>query len=160
MSRVSIPLIRHNVRCQNCGHEFIVYKLSDFEYGQRLGRTPNPRELGLVVCFSDPVFQEVGELVDEFLEPLGKADWQQSRCFDLVFGIACDPSPSGYPYDFTGKIWCPICGSANEGYGPEASPRIESMDLPYITHNAWQQLSKAEKREQIREALQKAGCLP
>jgi hypothetical protein len=113
-----------------------------------------------VACFSDPVFQEVRKLVDELLRPLSEEDWQQTKCFNLVFGIACDPSPSGYPYDFTGKIWCPACGSENESYGPEASPQIENMELPYITHNAWQQLSEMEKRARIREALQKVGCLP
>ena len=160
MSGVSTPLIRHHARGQNCGHEFIVHKFSDFEYGQRLGRTPDPCELGLVDTFNDPVFEEVGELVNEFLKPSGKEDWQRAKCFNLVFGITCDSSPSGYAYDFMGRIWCPVCGSPIEGYGPEASPRVEIIDLPRVTHDAWQQLSEAEKRERIRKALQKVGCLP
>jgi hypothetical protein len=112
-----------------------------------------------VNCFNDLVIQEVGTLVDEFLKPLGKEDWQRAKCFDLVFGIACDPSPSGHPYDFTGRIWCPACSSADVGYGPDDPPQVEVIDLSLVTHNAWQQLSEGEKRERIREALQEVGCL-
>jgi len=160
MKRIPTPLIRHNARCKDCSHRFTVYAFSDFEYGQRLGGTPDPRELGLVDTFNDPVFEEVGGLVDEFLKPLGKEDWQRARCFDSVFSIACDPSASGYVYDFTGKIRCPVCGSSNVSYGPDDPPQVEVIELPRVTHDAWQQLSQAEKRERIRKALQKAGCLP
>lgn len=160
MNLIRTPLIHENARCKNCGHKFTIYTFSDFEYGSRLGRTPDPRELGFVDCFNDVVFQEVGELVDQFLEPLGTEDWQRAQCFDSVFGIACDPSPSGYPYDFTGKIWCPVCGSNEISHGPDVPPQVEVINLHVVTHNAWQQLSRAEKRERIREALRKVGCLP
>ena len=160
MNLIPTPLIRHNARCKDCGYGFTVYDFSDFEYGQKLGSTPNPRELGLLDTFNDPVFEEVEELVDEFLKPLGTEDWQRAKCFDSVFGITCDPSPSGYAYDFTGKVWCPVCGSNEISYGPDVPPQVDVINLHVITHNAWQQLSEAEKRERLREALQKAGCLP
>lgn len=159
MELIPTTLIRNNARCKDCDHRFTVYTFSDFEYGRRLGRTPDPQGLALVDCFSDMVFQEVGDLVDKFLEPLGKEEWKRAQCFDSVFGIACDPAPSGYQYDFTGKISCPICGSSNVSYGPDDPPQVEMLDLAPVTHNAWQQLSETEKRERIREALQKAGCL-
>jgi len=110
-------------------------------------------------CFNDMVFQEVGDLVDQFLKPLGE-EWKRAQCFDSVFGVACDPAPSGYRYDFTGRIPCPICGSSNVSYGPDDLPQVEILDLAPVTHNAWQQLSYEDKQEQLQEALWKAGCLP
>jgi hypothetical protein len=160
MNTVSTPLIRHNARCRDCGNRFTFYTFSDFEYGRRLGTTVDPQELGLLDGLHDPVIKEVAKLVDDFLKPLNKKDWQRLRCFNSVFGVACDPSPSGYQYDFTGKIRCPACSSANVSYGPESPPKVEVVDLHPVTHNDWQQLSKTEKRERIRNALQKDGCLP
>ncbi|MBO9362062.1 MAG: hypothetical protein J7452_07650 [Thermoflexus sp.] len=52
MNLIPTPLIRHNARCKDCGYGFTVYAFSDFEYGQKLGRTPNPRELGLLDTFN------------------------------------------------------------------------------------------------------------
>jgi len=160
MSMVSMPLIRHHARCKGCGHRFTFHDVSEFEYGPRLGRTPDCQELGLVDGLHDSVFQEVGDLVAEFLELSGKEDWQKAQCFNAVFGIACDRAPCGYLYDFTGKVWCPVCGSNEISYGPDVPPQVDVINLHVITHNAWQQLSEAEKRERLREALQKAGCLP
>jgi hypothetical protein len=160
MNLIPTSLIRCNAHCKDCGYGFTVYTFSDFEYGRRLGRTPNPRELGLVVAFKDPVFEEVEKLVDEFLIPLGIEDRRRAECFNSVFGITCDPSPSGYAYDFTGTMWCPNCSSSNVSYGRDISFQVEVIELAPMTYNAWQQLSEAEKREWIRKALQKAGCLP
>lgn len=159
MEPVPTALIRNNARCKDCDHRFTAYTFSDFEYGRRLGRTPDPQRLGLLDCFTDIFFQEVGDLVDKFLEPLGKEEWRRSQCLDSVFGIACDAVPSGYQYDFSGRIACPFCGSFKVGYGPDDPPQAEILNLAPVTHDTWQQLTTMEKREQIREALNKARCL-
>ncbi len=148
-------VIRWNVRCKDYGHTAITYVLAGETYGRLLGGTPY-HELTEFNSWEDPVFDEVGELVNKLL---GR-ERGTSECFGRVLGVACDSAPSGHLYDFTGKIWCPICGSPNVSYGPDDPPQFEVIDLPHVTHNAWHQLSETEKRERIREALQKVGCLP
>ncbi len=159
MNTIPTDLILNNALCKDCNYKFAVYGFSDFEYGRKLGRTLDPFELGFLDTFNDPVFDEVAEIVDGFLKPLNKDDRQRSDCFDLVFGITCDPSPSGYQYSFSGKFWCPSCNSNNISWGEEDPRKVEKIDLYPIIHSAWHKLNGKEKRELIREALKKVGCL-
>lgn len=147
-------IICWHTRCEDHGHEAITYVLAGDTYGRLLGRTPC-HELAEFNSWEDPIFDEVGELVDELLRRKNSVE-----CFGRVLGVACDPAPSGHLYDFTGKIWCPVCGSPNVHYWPDNPFQFEVIDLPHVTHQGWQQLSEAEKRERLREALRQAGCLP
>jgi len=150
-------VIRWNVHCKDHGHRAVTYALAGDTYGRLLGGTPR-HELAEFNSWEDPIFDEVDELVNELLLSRERGT---SDCFGLVLGVACDPAPSGHLYDFTGKIWCPICGSPNLiSYGPDDPPQFEVIDLPHVTHNTWRRFGDAEKRERIREALQEAGCLP
>jgi len=149
-------VIRWHTRCEH-GHEAITYVLAGETYGRLLGATPY-HELVEFNSWEDPVFDEMIKLVRELLGPGPRTS--TSNCFGLVLGAACDPAPSGQLYDFTGKVWCPICGSPNVHYWPDDPFQFEVIDLPHVTHQGWQQLSQAERRERIREALRKVGCLP
>jgi hypothetical protein len=149
-------VIRWHTRCEH-GHEAITYVLAGETYGRLLGTTPS-HELVEFNSWEDPVFDEMINLVRELLGPGPRTS--TLNCFGLVLGAACDPAPSGQLYDFTGKIWCPICGSPNVQYWPDDPFQFEVIDLPHVTHQGWQQLSQDEKRERIREALRKVGCLP
>ncbi len=153
MSSRPTKVIRWNVTCEDQGHQAITYVLAGDTYGRLLGATPR-HELAEFNSWEDPVFDEVINLVRELL---GR---ESAECFGRVLGVACDPAPSGQLYDFTGTIWCPICGSPNVHYRPDEPFQFEVIDLPHVTHRSWQQLSETEKRERLREALQKAGCLP
>jgi hypothetical protein len=146
-------VIRWHTRCEDHGHEAIIYVLAGETYGRLLGTTPC-HELAEFNSREDPVFDEVGELVDELLRR------DSPECFRRVLGVACDPAPSGHLYDFTGKIWCPVCGSPNVHYWPDNPFQFEVVDLPHVTHEQWQRLTDEEKRERLREALRKVGCLP
>ncbi|MBC7251626.1 MAG: hypothetical protein H5T62_15275 [Anaerolineae bacterium] len=151
-------VIRWNVTCEDHGHQAITYVLAGDTYGRLLGTTPH-HELAEFNSWEDPVFDEVGELVDELLRRVGRESWA-AECFQRILGVACDPAPSGHLYDFTGKIWCPICGSPNVHYRPDDPFQFEVIELAHVTHQEWRRLSEAEKRVRIREALQEAGCLP
>jgi len=148
-------VIRWHTRCKDHGHEAITYVLAGETYGRLLGRTSH-HELAEFNYWEDPVFDEMIKLVRKLL---GR-EMGTSECFGRVLGAACDPAPSGELYDFTGKIWCPICASPHVHYWPDNPFQFEVIDLPHVTHQNWQQLSEKEKRERIREALRKVGCLP
>lgn len=157
MSSRPTEVIRWHTRCEDYGHEAITYVLAGETYGRLLGRTPH-HELVEFNSWEDSVFEEMEKLVDELLGPGPRTSIID--CFGSVLGVACDPAPSGHLYDFTGKIWCPVCGSPNVHYWPDHPFQFEVIDLPHVTHQAWQRLSDEEKRKRIQEALQKVGCLP
>ncbi|MBC7251961.1 MAG: hypothetical protein H5T62_16990 [Anaerolineae bacterium] len=159
MKRVSVELWRFTAVCIN-GHEFCFHRFSDFHYGDLTIRTANQSELALVET-DDPVFNEVGSIIDELLVAAwgnkNRSDW----CFDQVFPIVCDPAPSGLRYSFAEEVRCPVCNSTHlVRYGPGEPPQVDTVELPVVTYNAWQQLSYEEKRGRLRDALRKAGCLP
>lgn len=156
MSSRPTEVIRWHTRCEDHGHEAITYVLAGETYGRLLGRTPY-HELVEFNAWEDPVFKEMEALVDGLLGPGPRTSI--TDCFGVVLGAACDPAPSGQLYDFTGKIWCPVCGSPNVHYWPDDPFQFEVINVPHVTHQEWQRLSETEKRKRIREALRKAGCL-
>lgn len=159
MKQPAIKMIRKTAVCKDCGHKFTIYTFSDFEYGRKPAKTPVLDDFAYIDCLHDPVCKEVSSLVDEILRGTDKKDWQIADCFDLALSAACDPAPSGHEYSFTGMIWCPKCGSTNVDYGPDIPYKVETVHVPHVTHTSWQRLTEHEKRERLREALRKAGCL-
>jgi hypothetical protein len=145
-------VIRWNVEC-GLGHRSITYVVGGDSYGRLLGSTPH-NEMALFDSWKDPVFDEVEGVVKELL---GR-DRGFSDCFQIVLGVSCDPAPSGDLYDFSGKVYCPVCGSLAVTYGPDNPPRVELIALPVATHRAWEQLGTPQKRDLVRQALDRSGC--
>lgn len=86
------------------------------------------------VSWSNPVFDEIGNLVDKHLA-MKNAKKSASDIFDVVFGNLCDPIASGVYYDMTGTLWCPNCGSKDASrYGPTEPPRYWEGELPEVKH--------------------------
>jgi hypothetical protein len=118
-----------NVTSHDHGQRSTTYALTGDGYGYLLGRT-SANELVLFNTWEDLFFDQISNTVEELLK-----DYRGTlNCFGLVLGIACDPAPSGNRYDFSGKIWCPLCGSENVDYGPKDPSEFTSIDLPVATH--------------------------
>lgn len=144
------------MRCQECGYAGITYAYGSFAgYGRLLGRT-SKNELAEFSAWEDDVFQEVSSIVDSVMS---QNSTSKAECFQWVLGIVSDPAPSGEPYDFTGVVRCPNCGSLAVQYGPDDPPVIEAIHIPLVTHEAWQVLSKDERQQKIEKALRFYDCL-
>lgn len=146
-------LTRWNVRCLENGHQTTTYVFGD-TYGYLMGRTPHNELVGFDTWEEADFFEEVGNVVSDLLGQ------ESSHCFKKVLGLACDPAPSGNLYSFTGKLWCPICGSTNLKYGPDNPLVVEVIDLPQVSHSIWDKRSTKEKQNLIEAALRETGCLP
>jgi len=158
MKLVSVALWRFTGMCVN-GHDFVTHQFPDAQYGEGLIRTSDPRDLALVQAVDDPIFEEIASIVKDFVTAAGKKNWY-ANCFEQVFGIACDLAPSGQSYSLAEKVRCPTCGSTELArYGPGEPPQVDTVELPCVTYNAWQQLSYGERKERLRIALQGVGCL-
>ena len=82
-----------------------------------------------------------------------------SECFHRIIGKVCDPSQSGEPYDFTGKIICPNCGSPDVMYYADDSFRFDEINLPNVSHKKWDAMPSDEKVIYLKEKLVEVGCL-
>ncbi|MAG35500.1 MAG: hypothetical protein CL878_04540 [Dehalococcoidia bacterium] len=143
------------VRCERNGHWTNTYVLGDDRYVRKLGRTRH-HEIAEINVWEDPVLDEA---VTIFNGLFGQG-WDQHRCFDRILGLACDPAPSGEQYNFNGWGWCRICGSRIAGGEGGDPARYAIVEVPQVTHRAWDRLSGEEKQERFRRALQELGCLP
>lgn len=145
-------VVRWNIRCIENGHTAATYVLAGDSYGRQLGVTPLS-EYVIIDAWIDPVYNEVAEMVHQmFGRTSGVSD-----CVLLALSVACDPAPSGNTYDFTGKMWCPVCGSSNVEYGPDEPPQFSMMSIPMVSHDAWEALSEDQKRALVYERLKTGG---
>lgn len=150
MSVKPTKVIRWNVRCIDNGHNAVTYVLAGDSYGKLLGRTAKNE----LAEFNSWEASDVYEEIEGFVQHLLGRDHGTSDCFRRILGAVCDPAPSGELYDFTGKVWCPICGSLNVEYGPDEPPVFETIALTQVELSKWGQLtSKSLKRDMIKEAL-------
>lgn len=152
-------LLRENIWCLDNGHESFTYVATGDGYGELIGRTPL-NEQAMLNTWRDKesaFFDRVNNMVMEILE---QEEFRTGHCFSKVLGVACDPAPSGHLYSFTGKIWCPICGSTNLKYGISDPPQVDIVDFPQITHTKWDSLSADEQEDLLEDALREAGCIP
>ncbi|MAG35328.1 MAG: hypothetical protein CL878_03640 [Dehalococcoidia bacterium] len=142
---------RWRIVCADHGHETYTYVHTD-GWGRMMGRTLE-NELAEFSAWDDEVFNETADLVESLL---GR---RTAGCFHRVMRIACDPSPSGLAYDFSGADWCSVCGSRRlASLGPTGE--FDVIDIPLVTHRHWNRLSTEEKRKRLKRALEEAGCLP
>lgn len=145
--------IRFNIHCVDSDHNAITYVLAGDTYGRQLGTTPSS-ELATFDAWNDPVYDEVVAMVHNLLDRTRGV----SECVLLALSAACDPAPSGYYYDFTGRMWCPVCGSSNIEYGPDDPPELSVKSIPCVTHNAWLAATKGERRQRIVQILESDKC--
>ncbi len=99
-------------------------------------------------------------MVKSLTRAAGKGNWY-GRCFEAVYGQACDPAPSGELYSLTQPVHCPACGTSDVvRYGPGESPVVDEVELPSVTHENWKKLiTAAEKLRKIEMALTETGCM-
>lgn len=147
-------VIQEKIVCLENGHRFHTFSLTGNGYGDFLGRTPLS-EFAEFNSWEDPVFDEVISIVDDLIPHL-KATGEPFR---QVLGKACDPSPLGHVYNFTGKIWCPICRSDKVEHTSVANPVFETIEVPQVTHEHWNKLSEEERTELIKDGLKEKGWI-
>lgn len=149
-----IKVVRWNIRCLENGHAAVTHVLAGDSYGRQLGVTPLS-EHAIIDAWIDPVYNEVAEMVHQML---GRTSGI-SDCVLLALSVTCDPAPSGHTYDFSGKMWCPVCGSSNVEYGPDEPLQFSMMSIPMVTHDAWTALTEDQRHGLVYERLQTGGCL-
>lgn len=137
--------------CASCEAEFTTLHLPQDFYGPVLASTIEG-EISFLLPDDNTVWNEVVRM----LEIDSKNQWQsisESKRADLltdVLEITLDASPTGQHYHMWGKIPCPHCGAANRAYfGPVDPPRFVNVPQKLVTHNTWNNLSRAEKEKRV-----------
>lgn len=140
-----------NYICVQQGHHYDAPAIPDFSYGEFVMRSKSGRYSVYLNALADPVFDEVAGIVKASQLAGNLSDLQITDVQQKAFGIACDPSPDGSPFQIGKPPQCPICGS-NPSESSIAMPEV-MVDLPVPTHDDWNRLSEREKVERVEKFI-------
>ena len=102
----------------------------------------------LLNAVSDPVYQEVCDIVSSIPEISQKSDIEKSDIIQSVFSLACDVSSENERYKIDLMPRCPSCGSHDMASWEMATPQ-DSIELEHVTHAYWNSLTSDEKQKLI-----------
>jgi hypothetical protein len=156
MNTVERNLLVFEAHCLPNHHEFEVYGFSDFVYGERIIRTVDGQEFGLLTS-EDVVAKELIEVLNEiYRNQLDEVD--RAAHFNRVFGLTCDLL-NGKQLDASVRIICPVCQSSQVSYREAQPRRYKPFLIPRPSHEAWLDMSKGERRLLIEEGLRARDLL-
>ena len=149
-----VSLWELRAQCLACGHEFPSYVLPDMVYGEWLLRTCDGKEMAILQCLDNPVFDEVRELVDGLIAREKNRKLQrlaqkrrEPTLLDRVMPICCDPL--GGAELTTAPPRCPLCQSANVDRFDHDPPRGMGINLPVVTFHRWLAMRPDEREQKV-----------
>ncbi len=139
-------------KCLKCKASFEF--IADDADGMRILRSRKELIPAKVSWLNDTVFDEVGDIVEEYYIKSNLDPIEIARKFSHVFGRICDKAPDGSQYDMTGFLICPLCSNTFIDYGPFDPPKfIKEDEVPDVTHGKWDGMTDKEKRKTVYEIL-------
>jgi len=147
--------VRMQIECLAAGHISQSYNPVGGgmgSYGELWGRTKSG-ELAWIDLFQDPFFSSL----ESHIEALATSREMVPEASLDILGELADPSPSGRPYDFNHRVYCPACGSPEVRTSTDSDPVMELVVLPVVTHRHWDRQSEPTRRRLVMEALERHG---
>jgi hypothetical protein len=139
--------------CKDCLTSYQAPELSLNSYGEFLMRSVNGQVVYLN-ALSDPVFEEMNELLHEVCEQNSLDEFQYADLIHNIFGLACDLDSEGNEYSTDNQPNCPNCGCNDPSSWDEVyPPELIELNLPIVTHNRWLKLTKFEKLNLVSYAI-------
>ena len=154
---MKIKLRKEELLCSNCGKPRTFYYLSDYSYGERLVLINHGTGYAYMNMIEDAVYDDFSILLKCILGErsivLAQSDF--AEVLSSLFGISCD-NIGGVPIDFSYNMEkCLSCGSVKFDYELVGAEKIVEVDLPVITHESWNLKNDDEKRNAIKDLLDK-----
>lgn len=151
--QVKKKLVAFRTICNNCGHDFETYDLSDFSYGERILLTEDGIDYAYLNCIDDEVFMEIDNIIK-----LNLNDFETGslKTFNQVFGIACDKINEKTIDASREKRSCLKCNSSKLSWWEYEPPKVIEKSIYLITYNDWSKLSYEEKVHVINKKLEVA----
>jgi hypothetical protein len=131
--------------CQKCFNYIEFPLLGDFSYGEIILQTKDAQDFYVAELINNETFNFIVEHLQGDKEPLQKkADAQK-----VLTRVADKPNGKEFSADFP---ICPICKNKQNHYSDNV--RTSTRELLFVTWNDFQKLTKSDKVEQIRKAVQ------
>jgi len=131
--------------CQNCFNDIEFPLLGDFSYGEMIFQSKDGHDFYLAQLIDNRTFNFILERLKVERELIAeKADPQK------VLTLVAD-KPIGKEFSTDYPI-CPICKSKQNHYSDNI--KTNTIELPFVTWNNFQQMTESDKIEQIKKAVQ------
>lgn len=157
MRKIKIKVRKESVKCSECRKENDFFYLSDFSYGEKLIIYDEGRKYAFINLLEDNSYKEFEVLINEIMEENGKI--AEDGLINNLFEITCDPI-SRCLIDFRhNKRKCNYCESYVFDANLLEPEKLVDIEVPIVTHEIWESLNSAQKREKIENVLRSRGIL-
>ncbi|QNU65408.1 hypothetical protein EHE19_010705 [Ruminiclostridium herbifermentans] len=159
MNMKTVRVRKEEALCKQCGKKKSFYYLSDYSYGERLVMTKDLKCYAYANLIEDKAFEELEKYIKLILEchNITLSEKQIAKCINDLFGITCDYIRN-QPIDTASRDdKCLFCGS--DEFGQNISETIEDIEIPSVTHTAWDKLNEDEKINVIKKELKKQNYI-
>jgi len=144
--------------CEDCRTTRSIYHFPSFLYGSGFAYTEDGRRYVFVNYLEDPAYEQVDQIVKKMLGETVSSD-RSNACLRAAFGAACDPL-DGIATDAARETpSCQSCGSGRLTALPEAPQEMALVELPIVTHDAWDRLDDAAKEALVLNVLRRKGLI-
>lgn len=144
-------VVRACYKCSNCCIQRTVYYTSGFSYGEHIVSNWQGDICAYVYLPDDHyIIDELETLLNATLKDnniiLSKS--KKRDLISLAYNITCD-CVNGRTFYTIPTMDCLICKHGRMIYDQTLGERQVEITMPYVTHEIWQRLNDAEKKEQI-----------
>ncbi len=157
MEKLKLKLKVARAKCPKCGFERTLYFMSDFSYGERIVTTKDGNLCAYANLLEENTVNELDELCREISKDMHMDEKRLAEAVRDVYGITCDDI-NGEPIDNTPQSQCCICVAKMNEDEKFGEPIME-IDAVCVTHNAWGNLNKEEKKAKITAELKRLNHL-
>jgi len=147
--------ILHTYTCFDCDVNYVAACESG-AYGQFILSSVGTSEQVYMNALDDCIYDEVSNYIKKMPILDGLDDSEHAEILQKVFKIACDKDSKGFYFDLYLAPRCPNCGSKKR-YDCKITDPVEYVDLDYVTHTEWKNLSESEKNKRLEKEVNKHG---
>lgn len=157
---ISLKLTLAHVKCTKCGFERILYFTPDNWYAERVVSTKDGKLCAYANLMEENIIQELDEIcIDIFKkENINVSKNKRGRIVSQIYSITCDDI-DGQKVDNTPSWKCCDCLDGEMKEDKVFGEKIMNIQMPYVTHNAWNLLDYCQKEYKVKSELINQGYM-
>lgn len=158
--RITLRLILAHAKCSKCGFERILYFTPDYWYGERVVSTKDGKLCAYANLLEENIIQELDEICIEIFkkEDINISKNKRGRIVSQIYSITCDDI-DGQNVDNTPSWKCSNCLDGEMEEDKEFGEKIMDIQMPYVSHNAWNLLEHNHKEYKVKCELINQGYM-
>ena len=149
-NKKSLRLTVAHGKCSQCGFERILYFSCAFSYGERIMSTKDGKSCAYANLIAENIIPELQGICTEILK---KENINLPKDIaSQIYYITCDDI-DGQKVDGTPLFKCPNCPDGKIKEDKEFGEQLMDIQMPYITHKAWDMLDYDQKMQKVKSAI-------